>query len=193
MAIDDYKIALLISNEIDSNNTLMDLGDCFEVLNQYDSAIFYYSMALERAPTQNLFNRRGIVYGENEQFELAIQDFSESIRLGGNWYNNRAQTYLKMGLFREALEDANKDVELHAKSEWAYGNRAHILFEMNRFNDAIDDYFRALEFNDSDYILLGIGKCYIKLDSLDQGKYYLKLAADSGSEEAQSELEKIKE
>ena len=60
-------------------------------------------------------NSRGIAYGERGQYQLAIEDFNEAIRLKPDYakaYHNRGFAYLLQGKNIPGCRDAQKACEL---------------------------------------------------------------------------------
>jgi Flp pilus assembly protein TadD len=64
----------------------------------------------------------------NEDFELAIKEFSLSIDLQNNnavAYSNRAAAYLKQGQFQLALDDCNHALALDERLELGYYRKGY--------------------------------------------------------------------
>ena len=76
-------------------------------------------------------NNRGILYDLMEENELAILDFSNSIKLAPKRaaysLNNRGNSYRKLKQFGKAKEDIEKSLELDANNGWAYATLAFIF------------------------------------------------------------------
>ena len=75
----------------------------------------------------------------DKNFLQALTHYSKAIELDPNnsvYLGNRAQTYIQMGKYREALEDANKSLSLDNKWYKAYSRKAKILLLLTRFEDA---------------------------------------------------------
>ena len=64
------------------------------------------------------YNNRGITYGEKDEYDAAIKDYSEAIRLKPDYakaYNNRGVAYRETGDNAKADADFAKEKELKAK------------------------------------------------------------------------------
>ena len=56
------------------------------------------------------YNAHGIAYGENGEFDKAIEAFTKAIKLNSdaaNVYSNRGLVYCNQGKFHEAIDDFN--------------------------------------------------------------------------------------
>jgi tetratricopeptide (TPR) repeat protein len=54
-----------------------------------------------------------------------------------------------LGLFKEALQDYNKSIELNPENSRAYNNRGTVYANTNRLYDAISDYSKAIELDNA--------------------------------------------
>jgi len=78
-------------------------SDSQDTVHYYKSKVF--------ADAANFFNTRGIAYGEQGRYPLAINDFNKAIRLKSDYvaaYNNRGTTYLLHGDNELGCKDAQK-------------------------------------------------------------------------------------
>ena len=65
-------------------------------------------------PTSN----RGIAYADLGQYQRAIEDYNEAIRLKPDYamaYSNRGIAYSKLGQYQRAIEDYNKAIRPAAR------------------------------------------------------------------------------
>jgi tetratricopeptide (TPR) repeat protein len=63
---------------------------------------------------------------------------------------NRAYAYSELKLFRKALNDYNKVIELDSKASDAYYSRGYTYDDLGMYLQAISDYTRAIKL-DKDY------------------------------------------
>jgi tetratricopeptide (TPR) repeat protein len=134
----------------DLNRALSDLNTSISQISAELSARepgYLVLLALESNP--HYF--RGLVYNALQQPERAIADFTDAISRGENadWQtalilSQRGEAYLKTGAHAQALADADKAIELDAKSASQFDLRARVREAMGQKADAIQDYRRAL-------------------------------------------------
>ena len=111
--------------------------------------IEYYTKALELNP--NLvaaYEKRGLLYYYQENYESAIQDYLTYIELApatGEAYTMVGIGYLKKGLHEPALYYFNRAMELEPEHVKAYANRAETYRLMGREEEAMLDATRAIE------------------------------------------------
>lgn len=79
----------------------------------------------------------------------ALADFGKSIELNNSYpqaYNNRAYTYMKMGMYDQALTDLNSALEIDPNYLHALRNRADInTYRKNNKSAAIADFEKIIE------------------------------------------------
>ncbi|MDC0834821.1 hypothetical protein CKA32_005316 [Geitlerinema sp. FC II] len=92
------------------------------------------------------------------QFESAIEDYSDAIRLRSEYveaYINRGNVYLaaaaQLGDLETALADFDRALELDPDNPIPYLNRGNIYAALGEIETALDNYDRALEL-DSGYV-----------------------------------------
>lgn len=113
-----------------------------------DDAIDSYSESIGLAPSAEVYNDRGIAYFDKREWQKAIDDYTEAIRLDRNFgdaFNNRAWTQYTRGRASLALADANRAVELLPNKAYTWDTRGHINEALKNRGAAIRDYRKALE------------------------------------------------
>jgi hypothetical protein len=96
---------------------------------------------------------RGSTYFFFGQYQPAIEDLSEAIRLrpdSAQGYNNRGAAYYYLGQYRSALEDYNNAIRLWPNFVDAYFNRGTFYYSLGQFQLAIEDFNKAISLK-SDY------------------------------------------
>ena len=94
------------------------------------------------------YNNRGIAYGEKNELDLAIKDFTKAIELKPDYalaYNNRGAVYRNKGEHDLAIEDCNKAIQLKSDYAFAYSNRGAAYRNKGDYNCAIKDYNKAIQ------------------------------------------------
>jgi tetratricopeptide (TPR) repeat protein len=96
---------------------------------------------------------KGIEAGENGDFELAIEYFSQFIELKPDdayAYNNRGLSYANQKNYSEAIKDYDKAIELDPDDALAYNNRGVCYYNQKKYSEAIKDYDKAIELKPDD-------------------------------------------
>ncbi|HTD37908.1 MAG TPA: tetratricopeptide repeat protein, partial [Candidatus Limnocylindrales bacterium] len=99
------------------------------------------------------YTLRGDAYSAKLQFDRAIDDYNEALKLKPNYYAalvGRADTFELQGDHARALEDYNAAIE--ASPAWSVAYRARGVSELNqnRFQEALDDLHHANVLQPSD-------------------------------------------
>jgi tetratricopeptide (TPR) repeat protein len=111
----------------------------------HDTAIKIFTQYLnEEGRTPNnkstLYNYRGVEYACNGQFDLAMHDYDQAIKL---WpesalaFNNRGLTYQQMGQLDFAIQDFEQVIKLTPKNTTGYKSLA-MLYASGRDEEFLD-------------------------------------------------------
>jgi tetratricopeptide (TPR) repeat protein len=126
------------------------------------SSIAGLSELLEENP-QNVeaLNQRGRLYGEQKEYEKALQDFSKALELvpdSAVGYYNRGNTYHEMRKLKEAIADYTKAIQLNKDGGDALVNRAAAYIDLQQFDNAILDLTRSLNADQKNLVAL-LNRC----------------------------------
>ena len=92
-------------------------------------------------------NSRGVAYIETGNYDGAIADLSEAIRLdakNARAYNNRGWAHNEKKNYQRALADLDEAIRLDPNYAYAYNNRGNAHRGKNDFDRAIADYSEAI-------------------------------------------------
>src|SRR5262249_10303023 len=121
------------------------------VWKQDDIALEAYNQALMVDPKWSAaymaYNNRGTVYYHQQQYEMALADFSEVLDLKPNYaaaYNNRGLVYVAQQQDDLALADYTKAIALNPNLAEVYNNRGIIYDDQQKYDQALADYTQAI-------------------------------------------------
>ena len=146
-------------------------------------------------PTAESWFQKGYDHGQKNEYEEAIRDYSEAIRIDPKHresYNNRGFAYRKTGKLDAAVQDYGKAIELCKKSPaiyLVYVNRGAVYYMMGEYDRAIKDFNKAIAMDPKNieaYVNRGLS--YNKLGNSRQAIADLKVAARLGHMESQNWL-----
>ena len=96
----------------------------------------------------NAYVNRALSYRNKGEFDRAIADYSEAIRLdpkNTDAYENRALSYRNKGELDRAIADYNELMRLDPKNAAAYANRGDAYRDKGEIDRAIADYSEAIK------------------------------------------------
>lgn len=122
---------------------------------EYDESIRFYSRALEsEGLSQNnravALNNRCNTYNDIGQYDLAISDCNEAIRLqpdSAPQFNNRGNSYTHKGQYDRAIEDYNEAIRLKPDFVLAISSRGLSYYYKGQYDRAEKDFGRSVELN----------------------------------------------
>ena len=97
--------------------------------------------------TAEEFLDRGIKYGQKGNYDRAIADYNEAIRLDPNFaklYNNRGVAYAYKRDYDRAITDFNEAIRLDPDFVDVYNNRGGMYYDMKDYDRAIADYTEVI-------------------------------------------------
>jgi tetratricopeptide (TPR) repeat protein len=119
-----------------------------------------------------IFNNRGVAYSQLGNFDKAVADYSEAIRLdpsAESSYTDRGITYNKMDLFDLAIADFNAAIRLNGQAAEAYASRGFSYKEKRNYGQAIADLNEAIRLNPNNAVsYANRASAYINLENYDQ-------------------------
>lgn len=127
----------------------LSLGDTVAALADLDKAI-----DINRNLSNAYTMRAGIAIERDSDFERALTDISEAIRLQPKYaglYINRAFLRYKLDDYNGAMSDYDYAISLDPLNPVSYYNRGLLLSEVADNDRAISDFTRVLDFDPNDY------------------------------------------
>src|SRR6516162_10540792 len=111
--------------------------------NQRDLASAYYN--------------RGLAYGHKGDFDRAIRDFDQAIKINPNYVEalySRGLTYSNKGLWDRAIQDYDEAIKLNPNYVRAISNRGSAYLAKRQYDRAIQDYDQAIKLDPNEAIPL---------------------------------------
>jgi len=98
------------------------------------------------------FNSRGIAYDSKKDYDRAIQDYTEAIRLNPSYayaFNNRGGAYGDKKEYDRAIQDYDQAIRLNPSYALAFNNRGNAYYYKKDYDRAIQDYDQVIRLNPS--------------------------------------------
>ncbi len=122
--------------------SLLETGD-------YQGAIDGFSRALTLNPQLvEVYNGRGVAYGNLGKLDLAIADFDYAIALDPDYavaYGNRGTTYVLKGELDLAIQDFTQAIDLNPQDFLGYSNRGVSCLRKREYDRAVQDFTSAID------------------------------------------------
>jgi tetratricopeptide (TPR) repeat protein len=126
------------------------------------------------------YNNRGVAYRLKANYDLAIKDFNEAIRLEPNYanaFNNRGVAYRNRGDLDRAVADYDQAIPIKPDYFAAFYNRGLALTDKKEYAKAISDFTTALQADPKNPLALyRRGAAYLKNGDVDAGNADLAAA-----------------
>ncbi|HTH97255.1 MAG TPA: tetratricopeptide repeat protein [Stellaceae bacterium] len=92
--------------------------------------------------------QRGAIYLQERRFDLALQDFNQSLLLdpdNADTLNKRGLTYARGGNLPAAIRDYSRAIEINAGSANLYINRGAAFVDQQQYSRALPDLDKAIQ------------------------------------------------
>ncbi|MCP4650989.1 MAG: tetratricopeptide repeat protein [PVC group bacterium] len=147
----------------DSARINHNLGDIYNIKEEFDLSIGYYEKAIKLDPNQpDTYNSLGVVYQKQVKLQEAEALFRQALKINPKFIdarNNLGVIYHKQGELDKALREFKHALAINPNYTKAYLNSARIYYALGQKEKAVDCYKKALETDPSDsgiYYTLGI-------------------------------------
>src|SRR5215475_8264986 len=132
----------------------VDITKCHKPTNS-DMAINYCTQAIESRQLSGkglafAFYRRGNAYSEKGDYDRAIPDYDQAIRLNpshANTFSNRGVAYARKGDYDRAILDYSEAIRLNPNHADAFSNRGVAYARKGDYDQAIQNYDEAIRLN----------------------------------------------
>jgi len=132
----------------------VDIAKCHRPTNS-DVAINYCTQAIESGQISGkslafAFYRRGNGYHEKGDYDRAILDYDQAIRLNpshANAFSNRGVAYARKGDYDRAIQDYDEAIRLNPNHADAFSNRGVAYGRKGDYDRAIQNYDEAIRLN----------------------------------------------
>ncbi len=140
--------------------TLVTLGVSSYAADDWDNAIAQLTTAISDAKPNKaaldpaaIHFYRGTAYGKKGEFDRAIADYNQAIKLNpkdAEAFNNRGVAYGYKGEYDRAIADYNQAIKLNPQLAEAFNNRGIAYYDKGEYDRAIADYNQAILLNPKD-------------------------------------------
>ena len=107
-------------------------------------------MELETTESGWACNERGVAYAVNQQYDRAIADFDQAIRLTphySHFYNNRGIAFTEKGQYDRAIQDFDQAIRLTPNFAVPFQNRGRAFRMKGQKAQADADFTKAGQLN----------------------------------------------
>ena len=152
----------LVTTKLTVALSYCDQGLSAQNAGKFDRAIKNYTRCIDAYPVNKkypvaAFHNRGTAYLHEDQFDKAIGDFDQAIRLKPDHalaFNNRGVAYDHRGDRDGAIADFDKAIALGTlkgpRKAWPFNNRGNAYSSKGQYDRAIVDFNEAIGLNPDD-------------------------------------------
>ncbi len=172
------------------------LNDYSNALKYVDSAIYFSNKSDNKLFTAKCFNKKGIIYYRQSDYQQALHYFNIAINLGDNLiiaqcYSNIGSVYQNLGNYDIASDYYFKALKINENNNFEEGiadvylNISNIYMSLKEFESVLDLQLKSLKYyvennnkTEAGYCLSNIGLVYLELDKIDTAIYYFNRALE---------------
>ncbi|MCA2885319.1 serine protease [Microcystis sp. M043S1] len=119
-------------------------------LKRYDEGLAAITQAINLAPRAAWYYNRGILYYNQQKYDLALSDYNKAIDINPNYaeaYYNRGILYKNLQKYDLALSDYSKAIDINPNLAVAYNSRGILYSDQQKYELALSDYNKAIDIN----------------------------------------------
>lgn len=116
----------------------------------YAQVISDTTEALRLKQDQALYNMRGSAYFDKGEYDIAIADFNDGLRIGppnGSIFHNRGNAWRGKGDYPRAIADYDEAIRLIPNNAFSYQNRGAAKQALGDLDGALADINQAIRFS----------------------------------------------
>lgn len=113
----------------------------------YSKVVSDTTEAIRLQPSQAAYNLRGSAYYDKGEYEIAITDFDDALKLGppsGTIFHNRGNAFRGKGDYAKAIADYDATLKLEPKSTFSFQNRGIAKEALGDLDGALADINQAI-------------------------------------------------
>lgn len=113
----------------------------------YAKVITDATEAIRLQPSQAVYNLRGSAYYDRGEYEIAVADFDDALKLGppdGTIFHNRGNAWRGKGDYAKAIADYDMSIKANPKSAFSYQNRGISKEALGDLDGALTDLNQAI-------------------------------------------------
>ncbi|OAF01279.1 peptidase C14, caspase catalytic subunit p20 [Bradyrhizobium centrolobii] len=118
----------------------------------YTRVIADAAEAIRLQPSQAVYNLRGSAYYDKDEYDIAIADFDDALKLGppsGIIFHNRGNAWRGKGDYAMAIADYDMSIKADPKSAFAFKNRGISKEALGDLDGALADINQAIRLDPS--------------------------------------------
>ncbi len=131
--------------DVRGGTAALDRGDYDEAIRLFTSAIGSGDLSVAHRATA--YNKRGNAWGKKKDYDRAIADYNEAIRLNPQLalaFNSRGNAWAEKKEYDHAIADYNEAIRLNPQYSHAFSNRGNAWSYKKDYDRAIADYNEAI-------------------------------------------------
>ena len=135
---------------IEIGQDFVEHGERIEANRLFDQAIQSFNQVIGLSPSALAYSGRGDAYVEKGDFDHAIADYDQAIKLDPDYpnaYHNRGMIHLIRGDYDAAMADCNQAIKLNPDYALGYFVRGLVYFDEGNFAKAQADLKKSAELN----------------------------------------------
>ena len=174
----------LLKKDPTNTRLLQYRGFFYNQTNKYYLAIEDFTKGLEQnvdSLKDYFFNQRGVSYSKLKQYDQALLDFNESIKLNpknSNAYLEKGNLFLSMTKFDNAIEEYSSAIALSPESfVLAYRSRSRAYCAKGDYESAVKDLKKCLSINPKlGYIYISLVAPLARMQQFEEARKYYQLS-----------------